>query len=110
MTCQETLQQITEYLQGKLTLKEEMDIISHVESCETCFEELELNYIMQVGLDKLDEEQSSSMDFTAMLQEHMDKSRKQYKKEKWMIKCLISGIIAASLILAGLLIYMFFFM
>ena len=110
MTCQETLQQITEYLQRKLTLKEEMDIISHVESCETCFEELELNYIMQVGLDKLDEEQSSSMDFTAMLQEHMDKSRKQYKKEKWMIKCLISGIIAASLILAGLLIYMFFFM
>ena len=110
MTCQETLQQITEYLQGKLTLKEEMELISHVEFCETCFEELELNYIMQVGLDKLDEEQSSSMDFTAMLQEHMDKSWKRYKKEKWMIMGLIVGIIVASLVLTGLLLYMFFFM
>lgn len=105
MTCQEALQQITEYLQGNLTSKEEVEVISHVESCESCFEELELNYIMQVGLDKLDEEQSSSMDFTAMLQDYLDQSRNRYKREKRMLTCLIAGICLGSFLLAGLLLY-----
>lgn len=110
MTCQKALQQITEYLQGNLTTKEEMELISHVESCENCFEELELNYIMLVGLDKLDREQSSSMDFTAMLKEHMDKSRERYKKERRIKQCLVGGIILAFLLLIGLLLYIIFFM
>ncbi len=110
MTCQKALQQITEYLQGNLTTKEEMELISHVDTCESCFEELELNYIMLVGLDKLDKEQSSSMDFTAMLKEYMDKSRRQYKKEKRIKQFLISGIILVVLLLIGLLLYIIFFM
>lgn len=110
MTCQDTLQQITAYLQGKLTTREEMELISHVESCESCFEELELNYIMLVGLDKLDEEQSSSMDFTAMLQEHMNRSRKQYKKEKLIKRCIIGEILLTTFLIIGLLVYIIFFM
>lgn len=110
MTCQDALQQMTDYLQGKLTTKEEMELISHVESCENCFEELELNYIMQVGLDKLDEEQSSSMDFTAMLREYMEKSRKKYKKEKRLKRCIAGSILFTILLIAGLLVYILFFM
>ena len=110
MNCQDTLQQITAYLQGNLTTKEEMELVLHVETCESCFEELELNYIMLVGLDKLDKEQSSSMDFTAMLKAHMDKTRKQYKREKRMKQCMIGGIILAFLLLTGLLLYIIFFM
>lgn len=110
MTCQDALQQMTDYLQGKLTTKEEMELISHVESCENCFEELELNYIMLVGLDKLDEEQSSSMDFTAMLRGYMEKSRKKYKREKRLKRCIVCGILFTILLIAGLLVYILFFM
>ncbi len=109
MTCQEALQQITPYLQGKLTTKEEMELIAHVESCESCFEELELNYIMQVGLDKLDEEQSGSMDFTAMLQAYMDKGRKRYKRERLLKRCTIGGILALLFFIAGLCVYSLLF-
>lgn len=110
MTCQEALQQMTDYLQEKLTMKEEIELITHVESCESCFEELELNYIMQIGLDKLDEEQSSSMDFAAELQDYMEKSRKRYKKEKRLKRCIAGGIVFTIILILGLLCYIIYFM
>ncbi len=103
MDCQETLGKITSYLQGKLQLQEEIDLIRHVEHCASCYEELELNYIMLIGLDRLDEEQSSSMDFTAMLQEYLEESKRQYRKKRRVLCFLYCGLAGSVLALLGIL-------
>lgn len=109
MDCQEALETITNYLQGQLQLQKEIDLIEHVEHCPACFEELELNYIMLIGLDKLEKEQSSSMDFTAMLQEHLDESKRQYRRKQRVLHFLYSGLISSVLVLIGFICYLVFF-
>lgn len=109
MDCREALETITNYLQGQLQLQKEIDLIEHVEHCPACFDELELNYIMLIGLDKLDEEQSVSMDFTAMLQEHLEESKRQYRKKRRILYFLYSGLISSVLVLLGFISYFVFF-
>lgn len=55
MTCMEAEKMVIPYIHDELTIDELDEFLEHVETCENCMEELEIYYMVDVGLKKLDE-------------------------------------------------------
>lgn len=55
MTCMEAEKMVIPYINDKLSVTELEDFLEHIDSCENCREELEIHYMVDVGLKKLDE-------------------------------------------------------
>ena len=55
MTCVEAEKMVIPYIRDELTPTELEDFLDHIETCPNCREELEIHYMVDVGLKKLDE-------------------------------------------------------
>lgn len=55
MTCMEAEKMVIPYIKDQLSMTELEDFIEHIRTCENCREELEIHYMVDVGLKKLDE-------------------------------------------------------
>ena len=55
MTCMEAEKMVILYINDQLSVTELEDFIEHIKTCENCREELEIHYMVDVGLKKLDE-------------------------------------------------------
>ena len=59
MTCREAEKMVVSYIHDELTVEELDEFLEHVESCDNCMEELEIHYMVDVGLKKLDEDDAT---------------------------------------------------
>ena len=59
MTCKEAEQMVMPYITDELTDKELAEFLEHIESCASCYEELEIYYTLYAGLSQLDGENES---------------------------------------------------
>ena len=55
MTCVEAEKMVVPYMKDELSPTELEDFLDHIHPCENCREELEIHYMVDVGLKKLDE-------------------------------------------------------
>ena len=55
MTCVEAEKMVVPYMKDELSPTELEDFLSHIKTCDNCREELEIHYMVDVGLKKLDE-------------------------------------------------------
>ena len=55
MTCVEAEKMVVPYMKDELSPTELEDFLDHIKTCENCREELEIHYMVDVGLKKLDE-------------------------------------------------------
>lgn len=55
MTCVEAEKMVVPYMKDELSPTELEDFLDHIHTCENCREELEIHYMVDVGLKKLDE-------------------------------------------------------
>lgn len=55
MTCMEAEKMVIPYINDELSVTELEDFMEHIKTCENCREELEIHYMVDVGLKKLDE-------------------------------------------------------
>lgn len=55
MTCQEAEKMVIPYINDELTVSQMEDFLDHIETCANCREELEIHYMVDIGLKKLDE-------------------------------------------------------
>ena len=55
MTCMEAEKMVIPYINDQLSVTELEDFMEHIKTCENCREELEIHYMVDVGLKKLDE-------------------------------------------------------
>ena len=54
MTCQEAERMVTPYINDELTGDETEAFLKHIETCGNCQEELEIYFMVDVGLKQLD--------------------------------------------------------
>ena len=59
MTCEEAEHLVTPYIKGQLDGSVLEDFLKHVDSCPDCREELEIYYMVNVGLEQLDRDDDS---------------------------------------------------
>ena len=55
MTCMEAEKLVIPYIYDELSATDLEDFVEHVETCENCMEELEIHYMVNVGLKALEE-------------------------------------------------------
>lgn len=55
VTCEEAERLVTPYIKDELTGDELEGFLAHVENCKSCQEELEIYFMVDVGLKQLDE-------------------------------------------------------
>lgn len=55
MTCMEAEKMVVPYMKDELSPTELEDFLDHIKTCDNCREELEIHYMVDVGLKKLDE-------------------------------------------------------
>lgn len=59
MTCMEAEKMVIPYINDELNPTDLENFLDHVEHCENCREELEIHYLVDEGLKKLDEVDST---------------------------------------------------
>lgn len=103
MNCKEAEQLIPSYLKGELGEKETKEFLTHMKSCESCYEEMEITYMASIGLERL--ETASSLDINKEMHRILQHSEKKLKKRQ-RIKC--AGLVVNTLAVVSLVITLLF--
>lgn len=73
MTCQEAERMVTPYINDRLTGEELEAFLNHIEGCKDCQEELEIYFMVDVGLKQLDKG-SGTFDIAGDLKRKIEES------------------------------------
>ncbi len=73
MTCLEAEKLVIPYINDRLSISELEDFMEHIETCENCREELEIHYMVDIGLKKL-EEDDDAYDIVGDLRRKLEES------------------------------------
>lgn len=68
MICREWQKMIPEFLDGTLKNRELEGFVNHVRTCKDCYEELEIMFMLSIGLQELKEDRSISYNFSLLLE------------------------------------------
>lgn len=81
MTCKEAEQMVMPYINKELTDKELKAFLSHIHTCQACYEELEIYYTIYTGLAQL-EEGGKDQNLHNLLQESLRASEMHIRGRK----------------------------
>ena len=68
MICREWQKMIPGFLNDTLENQEMEGFIKHVQACEDCYEELEIMFMLSIGLQELNEDRNISYNFSQLLE------------------------------------------
>ena len=104
MNCQNAQSMVLNFINNKLDKEETKEFIEHIRSCKDCWEELEIYYVMLIGLKQLDEGEELAADFKEKLQNEVDSRYLEIEKNS---KRKYGAKIITILVTAAILIWMF---
>lgn len=93
MTCLEAQSKIIAYIDHNLEKDEKTDFLRHIKNCEDCKDELNIYYTMIEGMRQLDGNLPLSKDFTAELNNRIERELKQNKKKQEFLRSSICIVI-----------------
>ena len=96
--------EVLNFINNKLDKEETKAFIEHVRDCKDCWEELEIYYVMLVGLKQLDEGEELAADFRKKLQNEVESRYVEIEREA---KRKHIAKIITILVTAAILIWMF---
>lgn len=103
MECKEIEKKISAFLQGEMDHREMEAFIFHMEECEGCYEELSIQYLVEKGMERL--EDGNALDLNKELNNKMNEAKRRIKfYHSIQTGLLFWGIIAVLSILLFLLI------
>ena len=80
MKCLEFQQQINDFLDNRLTISQTGDFVEHADSCPECMEELELRYMIRVGILEQDrDDRDMNYDYSQRLKRILERTRKDLR-------------------------------
>ena len=106
MNCRTAEGMVNGYINHELSLKELEEFLDHIQTCSSCYDELETYFIVHEAMQQLDEEsRDSSLDLRELLEEDIRKSKHYILKMRF--RRALSGMGFCALIagLGGFLIY-----
>ncbi len=78
--CRETQGLIVPFIKSELTMEQAKAFFQHIDNCPDCKEELEVYYIMMIGIKELDEDNPKSLDLHSQFEELLEHSRTEINK------------------------------
>lgn len=113
MKCLEFQQLISDFLEDRLTISQTREFVEHADNCPECMEELELRYMIQVGiLEQNRDDADVNYDYSLQLSRLLEKTRKDLRRRYVcrLIKYSVSTVTfwaAAALVLVQLRVWIF---
>lgn len=104
MDCRTAQSLINSYIEKKLTVEQLDQFLKHVESCPSCYDELETYFIVYYAMKRLDNDKEGSFNMSKLLQEDMKKRKRQvcyYRIQEMILIILI--LITGSIVVLELL-------
>lgn len=80
MDCREVQGLIVPFIKSELTMEQAKTFFQHIDNCPDCKEELEVYYMMMIGMKELDEDNPKSLDLHSQFEELLDRSRTEINK------------------------------
>ena len=108
MNCQNAQSMVLNFINNKLDKEETKEFIEHIRDCKDCWEELEIYYVMLIGLKQLDEGEELVPDFKEKLQSEVDNrynAIERGQRRKNMVK--ITSVTISVAVTVWLLMYLF---
>ena len=108
MNCQNAQSMVLNFINNKLDKEETKELIEHIRDCKDCWEELEIYYVMLIGLKQLDEGEELVTDFKEKLQSEVDNrynAIERGQRRKNMVK--ITSVTISVAVTVWLLMYLF---
>ena len=100
MTCKEAEQMVMPYINKELTDKELSAFLSHIHTCQDCYEELEIYYTIYTGLAQL-EDGGEDQNIHRLLEESLRVSELQIRGRKFFqVYYVLSQVLAMAALTA----------
>lgn len=100
MDCREAQALIVPFIEGKLNDEQNEKFIQHIENCSDCYDELEVYYIVMVGVKQLDEDEHILVDFKGALKKYIASKKEAIAKKHSRSTRRKLGSIAGLLVIA----------
>ena len=85
MRCDEFTKMIPRFVDDTLEKEYYNEFISHVKECKECKEDLEINYMIQVGLNRIENDAAKSFNILGEMERQLaryeEKADKMYKRK-----------------------------
>ena len=108
MNCQKAQSMVLNFINNKLDKEETKEFIEHIRGCKDCWEELEIYYVMLIGLKQLDEGEELVTDFKEKLESEVDSRYNTIIKEDRRQHAIKITVITVSVaVLVWLFMYLF---
>lgn len=107
MDCREAQSMIVPFIEDKLSIEQKEAFLEHIEHCSSCYDELEVYFIVYSGLKQLDADTPDISDFKGELKRYIevqkaDIAHAHSKKVKFRMIVALSAVI---LVIVGIGIY-----
>ena len=85
MNCRTAEGMVNGYINHELSLKELEEFLDHIQTCSSCYDELETYFIVHEAMQQLDDNDSGSvMDFKRLLEQDIRRSRRYIRQKRWL--------------------------
>lgn len=109
MDCSKAENMIGRYIDHALPLDDLEDFLRHIETCSSCYDELETHFIVHEAMQQLDaEDEEASMDFQHLLELDIRKSYAYIRKRRVVRFFTALGLLLLIAALVGFFIVVFF--
>ena len=106
MDCRTAESMVTRFIDHSLSVNELEEFLHHIETCPSCYDELETYFIVHEAMQQLDEKEDGTvLDFKELLEEDIRKSRRYIRRRK--IRRAIAAA-AFCVLIAALVIFLIF--
>lgn len=108
MECKDFQSKINDFIDGNMDIEHVDEFLEHLHSCNECYEELEIRFLVQTGLDELDNDDISAYDLKGKLNkliyDYEAESYRNIRVEffKKLIFVLADGVTLGSMIYCAL--------
>lgn len=82
MKCEDAIKNMDRFVNHNMTTKELADFLEHIDSCPSCYEELETYYTVAIALHYLEKNDGEGYNIPLRLQHNLQEARNRVRREK----------------------------
>jgi hypothetical protein len=82
MKCDDAIKNMDRFVKHKMSTKEMAAFLAHIDSCPSCYEELETYYTVAVALHYLEKNEGEGYNIPLRLQHTLEEARKKVRREE----------------------------
>ena len=102
MKCEDAIKNMDRFVNHNMTTKELGEFLEHIDTCPSCYEELETYYTVAIALHYLDQNDGEGYNIPLRLKHNLEEARNRVRREKRyyvMLHMLLSVLVVTLLIM-----------